>query len=165
MASAICFRSVFVAFTFLAWCGCAFAQEALVTLGGSMATQAANHQTTLSSGSGIQLLGYVVLIVILAVAAVTVLFKGGFLGVITGNPKAERKLHIEESRSLGHRQYLVVAAYEGRRFLLGVCPGSIEYLSGLDSDVTTPAGSFQELLASDMKSVPKEKVDTSKEVK
>jgi hypothetical protein len=38
-------------------------------------------------------------------------------------------------------------------------------LSGLDSDAATPAGSFQELLASDMKSTAKEKVDTSKEVK
>lgn len=137
----------------------------MVTQVANQATQAANHQTTLSSGTGIQLLGYIILIVLLAVAAVAVLFKGGFLGVITGNPKAERKLHIEESRSLGHRQYLVVAAYEGRRFLLGVCPGSIEYLSGLDSDAATPAGSFQELLASDMKSTAKEKVDTSKEVK
>ncbi|MEI6872466.1 MAG: flagellar biosynthetic protein FliO [Verrucomicrobiota bacterium] len=60
--------------------------------------------------------------------------------------KAVRKLRIEETKSVGHRQYLLVAEYEGRRFLLGVCPGRIEYLSGLDSDVAPPGGSFQELL-------------------
>ena len=103
--------------------------------------------TTLSGGSGISILGYVFTVIILAVAAAVVLFRGGFLGVFSGPSKAERKLHIEESRSLGHRQHLVVASYEGRRFLLGVCPGSIEYLSGLDTEGLTPSGSFQELLA------------------
>jgi flagellar protein FliO/FliZ len=37
-----------------------------------------------------------------------------------------------ESRPLGSRQYLVVADYDGRKFLLGVCPGSIEMLTPLD---------------------------------
>lgn len=43
-----------------------------------------------------------------------------------------RKLTVAESRSLGNRQYLVVADYEGRKFLLGVCPGSIQLLAPLD---------------------------------
>lgn len=42
------------------------------------------------------------------------------------------KLAIVESRSLGSRQYLVVADYDGRKFLLSVCPGSIEMLTPLD---------------------------------
>jgi len=42
------------------------------------------------------------------------------------------KLSVAETRSLGNRQYLVVAAYEERRFLLGVCPGRIELLTNLD---------------------------------
>ena len=128
-----------------------FAQDPVAAVAGSLASQPQNLPTTVSSGSGIQLLGYILLVLILAVASVTVLFKGGFLGVLTGASKAEKKLQIEESRSLGHRQYLVVASYEGRRFLLGVCPGSIEYLSGLDSDAVAPAGSFQELLPGDPK--------------
>jgi flagellar protein FliO/FliZ len=40
-------------------------------------------------------------------------------------------LAINETRSLGNRQYLVVASYEGKRFLLGVCPGSINMLTSL----------------------------------
>ena len=48
-----------------------------------------------------------------------------------GNGSASR-LAIVESRSLGSRQYLVVADYDGRKFLLGVCPGSIEMLTPLD---------------------------------
>ena len=43
-----------------------------------------------------------------------------------------RKLAVTESRSLGNRQYLVVADYDGRKFLLGVCPGRIDLLSPLD---------------------------------
>lgn len=45
---------------------------------------------------------------------------------------AERRLAIAESRSLGNRQYLVVADYGGKKFLLGVCPGRIDLLSPLD---------------------------------
>lgn len=45
---------------------------------------------------------------------------------------APRKLAIAESRALGNRQYLVVADYEGRKFLLGVCPGRIDMLTRLD---------------------------------
>jgi flagellar protein FliO/FliZ len=47
---------------------------------------------------------------------------------------APRKLVIAESRSLGNRQHLVVADYDGRKFLLGVCPGRIELLSPLGRD-------------------------------
>lgn len=45
--------------------------------------------------------------------------------------KGERKLHVSETRMLGNRQFLVVAEYEGRKMLLGVCPGRIDYLSTL----------------------------------
>jgi flagellar protein FliO/FliZ len=140
----------------------AHGQEALRATAGTVATasgsasavavsSAAVGATTLSGGSGISILGYVFTVLVLAVASVAVLFRGGFLGVFSGAAKAERKLHIEESRSLGHRQHLVVASYEGRRFLLGVCPGSIEYLSGLDAEGVAPAGSFQELLSASPK--------------
>ncbi len=44
-----------------------------------------------------------------------------------------RALLIDETRTLGNRQYLVVASYEGKKFLLGVCPGRIDLLSPLDS--------------------------------
>jgi len=41
-------------------------------------------------------------------------------------------LVVEETRALGNRQFLVVAVCQGRRFLLGVAPGSIQLLSPLD---------------------------------
>ncbi len=44
-----------------------------------------------------------------------------------------RKLAIAETKSLGNRQYLVVAAYEDKKFLLSVCPGRIELLTPLDN--------------------------------
>jgi flagellar protein FliO/FliZ len=49
-----------------------------------------------------------------------------------------RALAIDETRSLGNRQYLVVASYEGKKFLLGVCPGRIDMLAPLDD--SAPAG-------------------------
>jgi flagellar protein FliO/FliZ len=54
-----------------------------------------------------------------------------------GSAQAAR-LAIVESRSLGSRQYLVVADYDGRKFLLGVCPGSIELLTPLDGGSPPP---------------------------
>jgi flagellar protein FliO/FliZ len=42
-----------------------------------------------------------------------------------------RQLSIQETRSLGNRQYLVVASYEDKKFLLGVTPGRIEMLTPL----------------------------------
>ncbi len=44
----------------------------------------------------------------------------------------ERSLAIHETRSLGNRQYLVVASYDDKKFLLGVCPGRIDLLAPLD---------------------------------
>ena len=49
-------------------------------------------------------------------------------------------LAISETRPLGNRQYLVVASYEGKKFLLGVCPGRIDLLSNL-SDNNSPGKS------------------------
>jgi flagellar protein FliO/FliZ len=43
-----------------------------------------------------------------------------------GAAKGDRKIQIEETRSLGNRQYLVVADYEGSKFLIGVTPGQIQ---------------------------------------
>jgi flagellar protein FliO/FliZ len=49
---------------------------------------------------------------------------------ITG--RVARRLVIDETKSLGSRQYLVVASYEGKKFMLGVCPGRIDMLTPLD---------------------------------
>ncbi len=46
-----------------------------------------------------------------------------------------RHLQIEETRSLGGRQFLVVASYREKKFLLGVCQGRIDLLSPLDGEV------------------------------
>ena len=51
-----------------------------------------------------------------------------------GGGRGGRKLQIDETRPLGNRQYLVVADYDGKKFLLGVCPGSIKMLTPLDGE-------------------------------
>ena len=75
-------------------------------------------------------LGNIALVIGIALAAV-----GGWL-VWRGrmSPPAGRdgrSLAIAETRSLGNRQYLVVASYEDKKFLLSVCPGRIELLAPL----------------------------------
>jgi len=67
-----------------------------------------------------------------------VLAAGGvWLLLRSRNPKAAGRvsgaLAIDETKPLGNRQYLVVASYEGKKFLLGVCPGRIDLLSPLDT--------------------------------
>ena len=74
--------------------------------------------------------------------AMLVLFGGGAWLLRNGMPsmqrnKGERKLNISETRGLGSRQFLIVAEYENRKMLLGVCPGRIDYLctlSGTDPE-------------------------------
>jgi flagellar protein FliO/FliZ len=52
-----------------------------------------------------------------------------------------KKLSIDETRSLGSRQYLVVASYEGKKMLLGVCPGRIDLLTPLSGQDTASKAS------------------------
>ena len=65
------------------------------------------------------------------------LFGGGIYLVKNGNVffkpgnKGLRKLVISETRMLGNRQFLVVAEYDDRKMLIGVCPGRIDYLCPL----------------------------------
>ncbi len=49
-----------------------------------------------------------------------------------GRAGAGKLIGIEETKSLGNRQFLVVASCDGRRFLLGVSPGHINTLADLD---------------------------------
>ncbi|HEX2853441.1 MAG TPA: flagellar biosynthetic protein FliO [Opitutaceae bacterium] len=67
-------------------------------------------------------------IIVLAGAGGWMLWKGKKVNL---GGRETTRLAIEESRSLGNRQYLVVASYEGKKFLLGVCPGRIDLLSPL----------------------------------
>jgi flagellar protein FliO/FliZ len=49
-----------------------------------------------------------------------------------------QKLSVEETKSLGNRQYLVVARYEDQRFLLGITPGQIALISKLEASAREP---------------------------
>ncbi len=46
-------------------------------------------------------------------------------------------LKVEETKPLGNRQFLVVASYEGQKFLLGVVPGRVDFLSALKAEEGT----------------------------
>lgn len=53
----------------------------------------------------------------------------------------DRKLELVEMKNLGSKQFLVVARYEQKRFLLGVYPGRVDFLcwlSGEDRDAPPP---------------------------
>jgi flagellar protein FliO/FliZ len=88
-------------------------------------------QSAAPTGSGGSMANVLTLVVALILAAV-----GGWLfwrnRRAQGSAPMGRSLAVEETKSLGNRQYLVVASYEGRKFLLGVCPGRIDMLAPLD---------------------------------
>ena len=86
-------------------------------------------QAAPATGGMLQLTIYLVLIAAMLIAGLY-LTRGGFINFMQRG-KGEKKLLISESRTLGNRQFLVVAEYEGRKMLLGVCPGRIDYLSTL----------------------------------
>ena len=60
------------------------------------------------------------------------LLRNGFT-IFQPRAKGARKLQISETRMLGNRQFLVVAEYEDRKMLIGVCPGRIDYLATLSA--------------------------------
>jgi flagellar protein FliO/FliZ len=57
-----------------------------------------------------------------------------------GGIAVHQRLAVEETRSLGNKQYLAVATYGERKMLLAVCPGRIDLLCRLDG-VENPAKS------------------------
>ncbi len=95
---------------------------------GAAATDAGAHNT--SSGA-LTIFG----VLLLAVAGGWLLWKNRQRVVASGEVG---RLAVTETKSLGNRQFLVVASYDGKKFLLGVCPGRIELLSPL-TDPTTVA--------------------------
>jgi flagellar protein FliO/FliZ len=73
------------------------------------------------------------------VLVVALLLAAGGIWVLVQRRKAGpsggrggRRLQIDETRPLGNRQYLVVADYDGKKFLLGVTPGRIQMLTPLE---------------------------------
>lgn len=48
-----------------------------------------------------------------------------------GKGKFNRNLEILETKPLGNRQFLLVVAYENEKFLLGVYPNGMQFLSKL----------------------------------
>ena len=61
-------------------------------------------------------------------------------GQLGRRPGAEvhQRLVLEETRALGNKQFLAVAAYGEKRLLLSVCPGRIDFLCRLD-EAAAPA--------------------------
>jgi flagellar protein FliO/FliZ len=114
---------------------------------GTVSAASSSPTASFSGGNTVSLLGYVLTIVVLGAAGFTVLLRGGYFGVSWGAAKTVRKLRIEESRTVGSRQHLVVAEYEGRRVLLGISPARIDYLCGLDGDGGGHADGFSEALS------------------
>jgi flagellar biogenesis protein FliO len=93
-------------------------------------------------GSTVETFGYVVMVGMALVALAVVIIRGGIWGLFPSATKAERKLIVCESRMVGARQQLMVVEYDGQRMLLGVSPGSIEYLCPLGDSVEPSTQAF-----------------------
>ena len=50
------------------------------------------------------------------------------------NSLKKNGISISETRSLGNKQFLVVAEYRGESFLLGISPSQIRFLSKVNSN-------------------------------
>lgn len=87
--------------------------------------------TMKSGGSTATLTLYLALLLALF-AGGAYLLRNGFT-IFQPKAKGARKLQISETRMLGNRQFLVVAEYEDRKMLIGVCPGRIDYLATLSA--------------------------------
>jgi len=72
-----------------------------------------------------------------AIAVLVLAGAGGWLiwrgraGGVGSFSRTSRQLNVEETRSLGGRQFLVIASYQDKKFLLGVCPGRVDLLASL----------------------------------
>lgn len=53
--------------------------------------------------------------------------------------KFGRKLEILETKPLGNRQFLLVVSYESNKFLLGVHPNGMQFLSKLSNEKKLPS--------------------------
>lgn len=80
----------------------------------------------------------VLAILLLAGGGAWFLWRGRAGGMAVAFNRTARQLVVEETRSLGSRQYLVVASYQDKKFLLGVCPGRIDLLAPLDGTTAAP---------------------------
>lgn len=73
---------------------------------------------------------------------------GGFFFFLkrVGLPKMKGagKLELLETRPLGGRQFIVVGKYGEERFLLGVCPGRIDFLCRLNHPEADAESLFNE---------------------
>ena len=75
----------------------------------------------------VQVIGIVIVIIAMAYAYSHFCQKSGRMRF----RKSVKKLAILETKSLGGRQYLAVVTYENEKFLLGVHPNGIQFLSKL----------------------------------
>ncbi|MCZ6674854.1 MAG: flagellar biosynthetic protein FliO [Verrucomicrobia bacterium] len=82
-----------------------------------------------SGGGSSSVLIVLFLLLIGSSFAVWIFFKRGTFTRMKGG----EQLQILETRALGGRQFLLVARHSNQKFLLGVCPGRIDYLCPLES--------------------------------
>ncbi len=82
-----------------------------------------------SGGGSSSVLIVLFLLLIGSSIAAWIFFKRGAFPRMKGG----EQLQIVETRALGGRQFLVVAHHGDQKFLLGVCPGRIDYLCSLNN--------------------------------
>jgi flagellar biogenesis protein FliO len=97
-------------------------------------------------GASMQAFGFLVAFLLLLCAGFLLFYRGpGLWSGLRMGARGTRKLQVEETRALGQRQFLAVVEYEGKRLLLGVSPGRIDYLCPLEG-AEAEAPDFQQLV-------------------
>lgn len=96
-------------------------------------------------GGGYAMVMLLLLLLLALLVAVFVFFKK------MGLPHMKKggELELLETRPLGGRQFIVVGQYRGERFLLGVCPGKVDFLCRLKGDGLDAASLMDDFSAED----------------
>jgi flagellar protein FliO/FliZ len=127
-------RTACVLLAACAFSGTGFAASQTVTDPGSILYPHAPGPAEKPADAPVSGASTMILLVTVAGAAGGWLLWRRWRGGMGPSVRSEHRLSVAETRSLGNRQYLVVAAYGEKKFLIGVCPGRIDLLSPLESD-------------------------------
>jgi flagellar protein FliO/FliZ len=96
----------------------------------------------MGSGPSLSPIAFVLVLLLCVLAIVFIYLRRNGLQRI----RKTGELDILETRPLGGRQFLLVARVGQEKFLLGVCPGRIDYLCPLSSESDSLEPDFSEVI-------------------
>lgn len=114
----------------------------LYTLAQASASDSLLSGEAIGSGPSLSPIIFVLVLLLCVLAIVFIYLRRNGLQRI----RKTGELDILETRPLGGRQFLLVARVGQEKFLLGVCPGRIDYLCPLNTDSDSLVPDFSDVI-------------------